>query len=123
MLLTDLELPGVHGRAVIDYALRQRPALRVVMISAHLPDANWPLVGDPRLSILPKPFTLAQLADEVRRVSGPPLTGCAGGRELLKLRAYSRSPAGPEVSVRTSSACRSVPVLLKICLRCLRTVS
>ena len=69
VLVTDLELPGVHGRAVIDYALHQRPALRVVLISAHLPDADWPLVGDPRLSILAKPFTLAQLADEVKRVS------------------------------------------------------
>ena len=36
---------------------------------------------------------------------------------------YSRSPQGPDMMVRINSACRSVPVLLKICFRCLRTVS
>jgi two-component system, cell cycle sensor histidine kinase and response regulator CckA len=69
VLLTDLILPGIDGWALAAQALAPLPQLKVVIISAHLvADEDHPVQGDSRYSVLPKPFTLADLAQHVKRV-------------------------------------------------------
>ncbi len=70
LLLTDLMLPGTDGRAVIERALTVRPELRAIVISAQLPEGAWRAAGvqgDDRVFLLPKPFTLAELAAAVKK--------------------------------------------------------
>lgn len=71
LLLADLVLPGADGRAVIEHALTIRPEMRAIVISAHLPDEGWRSgAGAGRIHLLPKPFTLAELAAAVKRALG-----------------------------------------------------
>jgi len=70
MLLTDVALPGgLNGRQVAEEVRRRRPATKVLFTSGYARDA---LGRDGRLdeglTFLPKPFTLALLAEKVREV-------------------------------------------------------
>lgn len=70
LLLADLVLPGADGHAVVERALTVRPEMRAIVISAHLPEDGWwtanANVRD-RVLLLPKPFTLAELATTVKK--------------------------------------------------------
>lgn len=71
-LFTDIVMPGMTGRQLADEALKQRPDLKVLYTTGYTRNAvvhNGVL--DPGVNLLPKPFTLDQLALKLREVFGP----------------------------------------------------
>jgi len=69
MVFTDVGLPGMNGRELIEQVRELRPAMKVLFTSGY---ARQAIVHDGRLDpgveLLTKPFTRAQLADNVRRI-------------------------------------------------------
>jgi PAS domain S-box-containing protein len=69
MLFTDVGLPGINGRELVDEATKRRPGLKVLFTSGYARNA---IVHQGRLDagvqLLTKPFTRAQLAARVRDV-------------------------------------------------------
>jgi len=68
VLVTDVVMPGVNGKALAEELRRRRPDLRVLFVSGYPDD----IIGrhgvlDPGVEFLPKPFTPAAL---VARVGG-----------------------------------------------------
>jgi nitrogen-specific signal transduction histidine kinase/CheY-like chemotaxis protein len=68
LLFTDVGLPGISGRDLLDQARQHRPDLKVLFTTGYARDA---IVHqgrlDPGIELLAKPFTRAQLAERVRR--------------------------------------------------------
>ncbi len=67
LLFTDIVMPGMNGRELADRALVLRPGLRVLYTTGYTRNAvvhNG--MVDPGVSLLSKPFTMAQLAVRVR---------------------------------------------------------
>jgi PAS domain S-box-containing protein len=69
LLFTDVGLPGINGRELVEQARCKRPDLRVLFTSGYAQSA---IVHqgrlDPGVQLLSKPFTRAQLALRVREV-------------------------------------------------------
>jgi CheY-like chemotaxis protein len=88
LLVTDVVMPGLDGRALADELLRRHPALRVLFVSGYTQDALAERgVMDSGIEFLPKPFTPAMLLGRVREVldAAPPAAGAG----------LAASPAGP----------------------------
>ena len=68
LLLTDIVMPGMSGPELARVARQQFPGLRIVYTTGYAPD-NMADDGrlDPDVPMLPKPFTLAQLATCIRQ--------------------------------------------------------
>ena len=67
LLFSDIVMPGMTGRALAREALRRRPDLRLLYTSGYSPDQHEPTSSpDGAGALLPKPFTLTQLAQRVR---------------------------------------------------------
>jgi PAS domain S-box-containing protein len=69
LLLTDVVMPGMNGRQLVDAATARRPDLKVIFTTGYTRNAivhNGIL--DPGVQLLPKPATLAQLAEKLRAV-------------------------------------------------------
>jgi PAS domain S-box-containing protein len=73
MLFTDVGLPGINGRDLVDQAQQKRPGLKVLFTSGYPRDT---IVHQGRLDagvqLLRKPFTRAQLAARIRDVLDSP---------------------------------------------------
>jgi signal transduction histidine kinase len=70
LVLTDVHMPGMGGQELAQELWRRRPGAKILMMSAHLMDEED---GEPHFEadgFLSKPFTIAQLAREVRRILG-----------------------------------------------------
>jgi DNA-binding NtrC family response regulator len=68
LLLTDIVMPEMHGPALAERLVGQRPALRVLFVSGHS-DAMPPArAGAADRVVLSKPFAPAQLIDAVAGV-------------------------------------------------------
>jgi signal transduction histidine kinase len=65
VLFTDVVMPQTHGRALAEEALRRRPDLKVLFTTGYARDV---LRDETGLALLPKPFTLEQLASKLREV-------------------------------------------------------
>ena len=69
LLFTDVVMPDVNGRELADRARTMRPDLKVLYTTGYTKDA---IVHDgtldPGVDLLPKPFTVDQLARKVRQV-------------------------------------------------------
>jgi DNA-binding NtrC family response regulator len=71
LLLTDVVMPGMSGRALWEKLSARRTETRVIFMSGYTDDAVVRRgVGDDGLPFLQKPFTFNALAREVRRVLG-----------------------------------------------------
>jgi signal transduction histidine kinase len=66
LLFTDVVMPGMSGPTLGALARRQRPGLRLLYTSAYTPDQGDGWTAESEGLILPKPFTVAQLAAKVR---------------------------------------------------------
>ncbi len=67
-LLTDVMMPGINGREVAEQLRRMNPQMKVIFMSGYS-DRILSNAGELQLSTLylQKPFTVAQLADILRR--------------------------------------------------------
>ena len=61
ILLTDLGLPGMNGRQLVEEALRQRPDLKVIIASGYSTEREDSDALKDRVAHLTKPFDMAQL--------------------------------------------------------------
>ena len=59
ILLTDLGLPGMNGRQLVEEARRLRPDLKVIIASGHSSEND--AGGSRDVTYLTKPFDLGQL--------------------------------------------------------------
>jgi two-component system cell cycle sensor histidine kinase/response regulator CckA len=67
MVVTDVVMPGMSGREVVDELRRSRPAIPALFVSGYTQDAIAQRgVLDSGLEFLPKPFTPATLVGRVR---------------------------------------------------------
>ncbi len=73
LLLTDVVMPGMHGRALADALLSQRPSTRVLFASGYTDDTVLLRgIRVDELSFIQKPFTPDQLSRRVREVLDAP---------------------------------------------------
>lgn len=69
LLLTDVVMPGMSGKALAEHALEIRPSLRVVYMSGYLEDtAAYHGVLEDSVHFIGKPFTASGLTAKVREV-------------------------------------------------------
>ncbi len=74
LLLTDVVMPGMGGRAVADGLRQQLGPMRVLYMSGHAENAVLMRgVLEPGIQFLPKPFTPATLLQEVRDALARPV--------------------------------------------------
>jgi CheY-like chemotaxis protein len=69
VLLTDVVMPVMDGRQLVDAALRLRPGLRVLYMTGYTRNAivhNGAL--DPNTQLITKPFTIGELDRALRRI-------------------------------------------------------
>jgi PAS domain S-box-containing protein len=68
LLFTDIGLPGINGRELMEQARQRRPQLRVLFTTGYARDT---IVHqgrlDPGIELLTKPFTRTQLAERIRQ--------------------------------------------------------
>jgi CheY-like chemotaxis protein len=69
LMLTDVVLPGMNGRAIADEARRRRPSIKMVFTSGYTQNAivHYGRL-DPGVAFLPKPFKLDTLGRKLREV-------------------------------------------------------
>ena len=69
MLVTDVMMPGLSGRALAERLCAQRPQLKVLFVSGYLADDELRSdVGLARAELLQKPFTANELLTTVQQV-------------------------------------------------------
>jgi two-component system cell cycle sensor histidine kinase/response regulator CckA len=69
LLVTDVVLPGINGRALAEQLVSRRPGTKVLYISGYTDDAvvrNGVLLSD--IAFLKKPFSQEALALKVREI-------------------------------------------------------
>ncbi len=76
LVITDVVMPGLGGREVVERLRQTDPALRVLYISGHTDDVvlRHGLEAG-RIDLLQKPFSARQLAERVRAALDRPATG------------------------------------------------
>ena len=67
LLLTDMVMPGMNGRALADKLVSIRPEMRVVFMSGYTGFTHTGLI-DSDLILLPKPFTKETLLRKLHEV-------------------------------------------------------
>ncbi len=73
LLISDVVMPGMSGREVIEELWKQRPAMRVIFVSGYSDNVMIAHgVGDGEFDFLSKPFTARSLARLVREVLDRP---------------------------------------------------
>lgn len=71
MIVSDVIMPGMNGPTMVEKILETRPELKVIFISGYAEDIFVHSYGAERsFNFLAKPFTLKQLAQKVKDVSG-----------------------------------------------------
>ncbi len=73
LLVTDVVMPGVDGRALADELHRRKPGVRVLYVSGYTQDViSHHGVLDTGVELLPKPFTSGALLARVRAILDAP---------------------------------------------------
>jgi CheY-like chemotaxis protein len=69
LVLTDVVMPAMSGRELVEALQEERPALRVLYMSGYTDDEIIRRgLHDPNISFIQKPFTADNLAMQVRKV-------------------------------------------------------
>ena len=69
LLVTDVVMPGLGGRAVAEQLRRREPGIRVLFLSGYAPEAPFYAAElEPGMGFLAKPFTPTILLDRVRKL-------------------------------------------------------
>jgi len=83
LILTDVVMPGMNGRVMVERLVTRYPDARILFMSGYTDDALAPMgVAQADVAFLNKPFTPKELAERVRDVLESPH------------RASGRVPAG-----------------------------
>ena len=67
LVVTDIGLPGMNGRQLVDYARETRPDLKVLFITGYAENAT--LANgflEPGMEMMTKPFAIEALATRIR---------------------------------------------------------
>jgi DNA-binding NtrC family response regulator len=71
LVITDFRMPGKSGEAVVNAVREKRPDAKVILMTGlrhEMPE--WLRLGRGGIPVLDKPFSIADLRDEVRRAFG-----------------------------------------------------
>ena len=69
LIVTDVVMPRMGGRAVAEQVSAMRPGIRTLFISGHVDDSRVrEAIAHDATAFLPKPFTARELTDAVRRL-------------------------------------------------------
>jgi len=75
LMLSDIIMPGMNGGELAQRIRSERPDIKVLFMSGYAQRPDGEEVIDPGAAWLPKPFTPRILADKVREVLEPRLSG------------------------------------------------
>jgi len=78
LLMTDVVMPELGGRALVEAALRLRPTMKVLYMSGHMEDVILREGIQKGTAFLQKPFTPAGLAQKVRETLDAGVRSAAG---------------------------------------------
>ena len=67
LLLTDVVMPGMDGPTLAEKARQINPNIKVIMVSGYAEEGFRQQLGNRDIIFLPKPFSLTQLTEEVKR--------------------------------------------------------
>ena len=67
LLVTDVVMPGMDGPTLAEKARLINPDIKVIMVSGYAEEGFREKLGHQDITFLPKPFSLTQLAEEVKR--------------------------------------------------------
>ena len=95
-VVTDIIMPGMNGRTLVEHLMSLDPELRVLYMSGYTDDVIVQHgVLEPEIPFLQKPFTPLMLAEKMRKI----LAGCAPSKTNVRARgsphpAQDQSAAG-----------------------------
>jgi CheY-like chemotaxis protein len=69
LLITDVGLPGMNGRALATQARALRPGLKVLFITGYASDATFDVDPKSGIELLNKPFTMTELARRIAHLT------------------------------------------------------
>ncbi|CAM0999822.1 histidine kinase [Rhodanobacter sp. Root179] len=75
LLISDIGLPGMNGRALADASRALRPDLKVLLMTGYASDASASEGFAAGMELITKPFTVEALASRLRRMLGDSRTG------------------------------------------------
>jgi two-component system cell cycle sensor histidine kinase/response regulator CckA len=67
LLVTDVVMPGMDGPTLAEKARQLNPDIKVILVSGYAEEGFRQKLGHRDIAFLPKPFSLNQLAEEVKR--------------------------------------------------------
>lgn len=74
LLISDIGLPGMNGRALANLARELRPDLLVLLMTGYASDASAPEAYGAGMELIIKPFTVEALASRLRDLLGKQAT-------------------------------------------------